>query len=131
MTTFRTPERGEGRIGCIASLVALVIAGAVLIKVVPVFYSNNSFASAAEDLGSRAGTMNKATVEQQLLAKAVELEIPEAALKGATKVDVLGDGHSGTCNITLHYTRKIDLYGLYTWPVETDKVISRPYMDGR
>jgi hypothetical protein len=131
MTTFRTPERGEGKIGCISSLVALVLVGAVLIKVVPVFYSNNNLVSAAEDLGSRAGVMNKGTVEQQLLAKVVELEIPEAAAKGATKVELQGDGHSGTCHITLHYTRKIDLYGIYTWSVETDKVISRPFMDGR
>jgi hypothetical protein len=124
-------ERGEGKIGCIVTLLVLIVVVGLALKIVPVLYANNSLATAAEDLGSRAGILNVATVEQQLRAKAVELEIPEALPKGAMLVTVLGDQHSGTCIIKLHYTRKVDLFGAYTFPLETDKTLTRPYMDAR
>ncbi len=131
MTDNRRNERGEGKIGCIVSLLVLIIVGAVAMKVVPVLYANNSLVNAAEDLGSRAGIMPVATLEQQLRAKASELEIPEALAKGGITFTILGDRSAGTCIIKLKYTQKLDLYGAYTFPITTDKTISRPYMDVR
>ncbi|WP_306598080.1 hypothetical protein [Geothrix sp. 21YS21S-2] len=131
MTENRRNERGEGKIGCIVSLLVLIIVGAVALKVVPVLYANNSLVNAAEDLGSRAGIMPAAALEQQLRAKAAELEIPEALAKGCITFTVLGDHNAGTCVIKLKYTQKLDLYGAYTLPISTDKTISRPYMDAR
>jgi len=131
MTENRRNERGEGKIGCIVSLLVLIIVGAVALKVVPVIYANNSLVNAAEDLGSRAGIMPAAALEQQLRAKAAELEIPEALAKGCITFTVLGDHNAGTCVIKLKYTQKLDLYGAYTLPISTDKTISRPYMDAR
>jgi len=131
MNRTRKAEHGEGKVGCIVSLLLLAVVIAVAIKVVPVLYSNNSFLTAAEDLGSRAGILNRATIEQQLRAKAVELEIPEAAAKGAFEIEVLGDRWTGTTVIKVHYTRKVDLFGIYTLPMTTEKTINRPYMDAR
>jgi len=131
MTSQRKAELGEGKIGCIVSLLLLIIASALVIKIVPVYYSNSSLVTVAEDLGSRAALLPKAAIEAQLRAKAAELEIPEAVAKGAMTVAVVGDSSSGTCNITLKFTRKVDLFGIYTLPVEMDKTVSRPYMDAR
>ena len=138
MTSMRKHERGEGKIGCVVSLLLLAAASALVIKVVPVLYSNNSLASAAEDIGSRTGLISEASneirvkaISDQIRAKAVDLEIPEILQKGAIRVEVFGDHNAGTCNIKLKYARKIDLYGIYTWTLETDKTISRPYMDAR
>lgn len=131
MTSLRTPERGEGKIGCFISLLVLLLAGGVAFKLIPVFFSNGSLVNTAEDLGSRAALMPVSAMEQQIRSRAAELEIPEAMAKGAITISLMGDQHSGTCNITLRYTRKIDLYGFYTFDLPTDKTVSRPYMDAR
>lgn len=131
MKPMRTPERGEGKIGCIVTLLVLITLSAAAYKIIPVYYSNNSLVGEAEDLGSRAGLLTQAALEQQLRAKAIDLEIPEALPKGAMTMTILGDKSSGTCVIQLHFTRKVDLYGAYTVPIELDKTIKRPYMDAR
>ena len=131
MTSLRSSERGEGKIGCFVSLIVLIIAAGLGFKIVPVFFSNNALVTTAEDLGSRAGIMPTASLEAQLRSRAVELEIPEALAKGAMTFHLLGDKNSGTCIVKLHFTRKIDLYGAYTLPIDMDKTISRPYMDAR
>jgi len=131
MTSSRKQERGEGKIGCFTSLVVLLILTAVALKVVPVLWTNNNLVNAAEDLGSRAGVLSAPALDQQLRAKAAELEIPEALIKGAMVINVMGDKQSGTCVIKLHFIRKVDLYGVYTVPIPMDKDIARPYMDAR
>jgi hypothetical protein len=131
MNTQRTRERGEGKIGCILTLAVLIAAGCVAFKVVPVLWANNGLVTAAEDLGSRAGLMPAPALEQQLRAKAAELEIPEALAKGAINFKILGDSHAGTCIVELHYVSKVDLFGVYTLKVPVDKSLVRPYMDAR
>ena len=138
MTPLRKHERGEGKIGCFVILLLIVIASALLIKILPVFYANSSLVSAAEDIGSRTGLIPDNSNENrikgitdQIRAKAVDLEIPEALAKGAITVKVMGDHNAGTCAIKLKYTQKIDFYGLYTWNIDTNKEINRPYMDAR
>jgi hypothetical protein len=131
MNRKRVNQRGEGKIGCVVSLLVLIIVVALALKIVPVLYADNSLVNAAEDLGSRAGIMNQATLEQQLRAKAGELEIPEAMAKGAMTFTILGDRAAGTCIVRLKFTRKIDLYGAYTLPIVVDKTVSRPFMDVR
>jgi len=131
MTSLRPSERGEGKIGCFISLLVLLLAAAVAFKIVPVMFADSSLVSTAEDLGSRAGVLSVGSLEQQLRAKAVELEIPEALPKGAMSFTVMGDRSSGTCVVRLNFKRKIDFYGMYTFDLDVDKTISRPYMDAR
>ncbi len=131
MNSMRRQERGEGRIGCILTLLVLIVVGALALKIVPVLYADNGLANYAEELCSRAGVQAGPALEQQLRAKAAELEIPEALVKGAMVLRVEGDRQAGTCHVTLKFTRKIDLFGAYTLPIEVDKTISRPYMDVR
>jgi hypothetical protein len=128
---MHTNERGEGKIGCIVTLLVLIIVGGLGFKILPVLYNNNELVSTAEDLGSRAGLMPAATVEAQLRSKALELEIPEAVAKGAMTLTIIGDRQAGTAIIKIKFTKKIDLFGLYSLPITVDKNISRPYMDAR
>lgn len=127
----RLQERGEGKVGCVLTLAVLLALGAAAAKIVPVYYANNAMAEAADDLASKAGILTVASIEQQLMSRARDLEIPEALRKGAIDVNVVGEGHTGTCTIRLRYTRKVDLYGAYKHTVDMDKVVMKPYMDVR
>ena len=127
----RTQERGEGKIGCVLTLAVLLALGATAAKIVPVLYDNNSLEETADDLASKAGILTVPVLEMQLIAKAKDLEIPEALAKGAMVVSVVGVEHTGTCTIKLKYTRKVDLYGAYVFKVDMDKKISKPFMDVR
>lgn len=131
MLTSRPRERGEGKIGCVITLLVILLLASVATKVVPVFYANNSLTDTANDLASKAGILSASALEQQLREKAKELDIPEALAKGAMQVTVAGEKAAGTCTIHMKYTRKVDLYGAYLLTVDMDKTIMKPYMDVR
>lgn len=132
MASSRQPrQRGEGKIGCMVSLLVLLVAGAAVYKLAPVIYSNSSLEKEAEDLAGRAGVIPPATLVLQLRDKARDLEIPEALRPGAMTLTTTGDSSSGTCQVQLHYRRTVDFYGIYTLNLDTDKTISQPYMDAR
>jgi len=131
MHPVRTPERGDGRIGCIISLLLLITACGVCFKVAPVLYSNDSLFTAAETIASRAAIQPLKELEAQLKAKAMELEIPEALPKGAITWTLEGTKSEGTCTVELRYVRKVDLFGIYSLPITTDKTIRQPYVDVR
>jgi hypothetical protein len=131
MTPSRTRERGEGRIGCILSLLVLIAAVALSAKLLPVFYANYALKSYAEELGDKAGLYPPAVLEQQLRDKAKELHIPEALGEDALAVATTGEQARGVCTINLRYRQTVDLYGITTLVVDTEKTIARPYMDSR
>ncbi len=130
MNTFRHRQRGEGKVGCIVSLLVLGICVAVGIKAVPIYWSNNELQDAAQDLASRASVSKIESIELQLRAKAKELQIMEALAPDALRASKRGDGQQGMCVIRLRYNRKIDFYGIYTWTVVLDKEVSAPYISG-
>lgn len=131
MTRFHAQARGEGKIGCVLALLVFLLAGAVGAKVFPVLYNNNELSEAAAEMAARASILPAATLTVQLRQKAKELAIPEALAPGAMRVEINGDGTSGTCTITLKYSQKVDLYGAYTLVMDTDKTIRKPFMDLR
>jgi hypothetical protein len=127
----RPNQRGEGKVGCFLTLVVFGILAATAVKIVPVFYSNNELVDTAETLAGRAGTEAIPTLMLQLQEKARTLEIMEALGPGAMEITTLGEKKLGTCTIHLKWTRKIDLYGAYVLNIDTDKTISRQYLDAR
>lgn len=124
-------QRGESKVGCTITILVLAILGAAAFQVVPVLFSNNEFLSAAEEYAGRAAIIPQATIEAQIIQKAKELGIREALAPGAVIVTKSGDNMAGTCTVRVKYTRKIDFYGVFTFPLETDKTKSVPYMDAR
>jgi len=124
-------QRGEGKIGCIISILVLAILVAAAFQVVPVLFSNNDFLSSVENIAGRAAIIPQDTIEAQIKQKARELNIPEALATGAVVVTKSGDDKSGTCTVRIRYTRKIDFYGIYTYPLETNTKKDIPYMDAR
>ena len=59
-------ERGEGKIGCILSLLVLIAGIAVGLKVIPVYYSDNALAEFATELATKAGIFPVPALELQL-----------------------------------------------------------------
>jgi len=123
-------QAGEGKLGCLISLAVLVVLGGLAYKIGPVYWHKNEMENTAGDLASRAALMSKEAIVKQLRAKAAEFEIQEAMAPGAIQVRTTG-AKEGTCTITLNYTQKIDLFGITTVDLATEKTISKPYMDAR
>lgn len=124
-------QRGEGKIGCIVTLLVLSVTVAAAIKVVPVLFSNNDFLNAVESIAGRAAVVPLPNIEAQINQKARELNIPEALSPGAIVVTKTWDNYQGTCVVRLNYTRNIDLYGIFSYPYKTETVKTVPIMDAR
>lgn len=127
-------QRGEGKMGCILTLLmfgALVAAG---LKIVPVYYSNSELADACKFIASSASRIPIELVEKQAKDKARELGMLDVLAQRnsitVTKSGGGGAGEPGTCTIHLRYKQTIDLYGLYKFDVVTDKKISEPILEG-
>ncbi len=124
-------QRGEGKIGCIVSILIMSVAVAAAIRVVPVLFSNNDFLNSVESIAGRAAIIPLPGIEAQINQKARELNIPEALAPGAIVVTKSGDNFQGTCTVRLNYTRNIDFYGIFSFPYKTETVKSVPIMDAR
>lgn len=123
-------ERGEGKLGCIVSLLVLGIVGAAAYKAVPVYYANSELVDACDFIASSASRKPLELVEKEVKDKARELGIFEALMdKNAIRVTKSTNGEAGTCTVTLRYKRTIDFYGAYKWTMVMDKRISRPILE--
>ncbi len=125
MTRSLQTQRGEGKLGCLLTLLILAVGGAALVKIGPVYYGNSELADKADQVASMASRAPAEQVEAEMRAKAKELDIPEALKAGAIRVVKTTTGDSGTCKITLKYTRKIDFWGFYSFEMKTDKTIDK------
>lgn len=123
-------QRGEGKIGCIVSILVLGVLGAAAYKAVPVYYGNSELIDACDFIASGASRKPIETVEREVKDKARDLGVLEAlSTKNAIRVTKVGAGEVGNCTITLRYKRKIDFYGVYTYVLETDKRITKPIFE--
>lgn len=125
MTSALKSQRGEGKLGCLITLLLVVGGGAALLKLGPVYYSNMELADKAESAASMASRAPAEQVEADVRGKARELEIPEALKPGAIRVVKTNVGDSGSCKIILKYKRKVDFWGFYSMEVTTDKTIDK------
>jgi len=123
-------QRGEGKIGCIISMLVLGILGAAAVKAVPVYYGNSELIDACDFIASGASKKPIETLEREVKDKARELGVIEVLTdKSAIRITKSGGGEVGTCTITLRYKRTIDFYGAYKWTLATDKRITKPIFE--
>jgi len=123
-------QRGEGKIGCIISLLVLGVLGAAAAKAIPVYYGNSELVDACDFIASGASKKPLETIEREVKEKARELGVIEALTdKHAIRVTKTGAGDTGTCTITLRFKRTIDFYGAYKWTLVTDKRITKPIFE--
>ena len=124
-------QRGEGKFGCIVSLLVVGVLGAAAYKAVPVYYGNSELIDACGFIASSASSKPVETIEREVKEKAKELMVIEALTqKGAIRVTKTSGGEAGTCTIKLHYSRVIDFYGVYQWTLTTDSTTSKPIFEG-
>jgi hypothetical protein len=131
MGSSRSSQRGEGKIGCILTLLVFVAAVAVALKLVPVYYANSNLSDYAGEVAGEAGLYPVPELEAKMRAKAGDLGIPEALADGAISITTRGTRSNGICSVTIDYSRTVDLYGAYPLVIATRKVVTRPYMDAR
>jgi hypothetical protein len=123
-------QRGEGKVGCIITLLVLGVITAAAIKAVPVYYGDSELVDACDFIASGASKKPIETLEREVKDKARELGVVEALTdKGAIRVTKTGGGESGVCTITLHYKRPIDFYGVYKFTRTIDKRITKPIFE--
>jgi hypothetical protein len=123
-------QRGEGKTGCIVSMLVLGVLGAAAYKVVPVYYGNSELIDACDFIASDAGKRPLEIIDREIRAKAKELGVFEVLTdKNAIRVTKGGGEGGGTCTIVLRYKRTIDFYGVYKWTLETDKRITKPIFE--
>ncbi len=123
-------QRGEGKIGCLVSLLVLGVLGAVAFKAVPVYYGNSELIDACDFIASGASRKPLEVIEREVKDKARELGVVEAlADKSAIRASKTTSGEAGTCTITLRYKRPIDFYGVYKFTLVTDKRITKPIFE--
>ena len=124
-------QRGEGKFGCIVSMLVIGVLVAVAYKAVPVYYGNSELIDACGFIASGASSKPIETLEREVKDKAKELEVAEALTnKGAIRVTKATNGEAGTCTITLRYKRTIDFYGVYQWTLVTDSSTTKPIFEG-
>jgi hypothetical protein len=126
-------QRGEGKVGCVLTLLIFCLLVAVGLKVVPVYYNNSELADACKFIASSASRIPLELVEKQARDKARDLGMGDVlAQKNAITVTKTGggDGGAGLCTIRLKYKQSIDLYGVYKFDIVTDKKISEPILEG-
>lgn len=131
MPRIHTSQRGEGKIGCIVSLLVLILLGATGFKVVPVLFSNHEFVKGSEEIAGRAALLTQQNIELQIREKAQDLGIREALEPGAITVTRTTGSGNGVCTVRLAYTRKVDLFGVTSLEIKTTEEKVVPYMDAR
>lgn len=123
-------QRGEGKVGCVLTLLVFGLLAAAGFKAVPVYYGNSELIDACEYIASGAAHKSLETIEREVKEKARDLGVVEVLReKGAIRVTKAGGGDNGSCTITLRYKRTIDFYGAYQWTIVTDKRITKPIFE--
>ena len=123
-------QRGEGKVGCLVSLLLLGILGAAAFKAVPVYYGNSELVDACEFIASGASRKPVGVLEREVKEKARALGVTEVlADKNALRITKSGNGEVGSCTITLRYVQVIDFYGIYQFPLTTEKRITKPIFE--
>ena len=123
-------QRGEGKVGCLVSLLLLGVLGAAAFKAVPIYYGNSELVDACGFIASGASRKPVEVLEREVKEKARSLGVTEVLTdKTALRITKAGSGESGTCTITLRYVQVIDFYGVYQRPLTTEKRITQPIFE--
>ena len=123
-------QRGEGKVGCLATLLVVGVLGAAAVKAVPVYYGNSELIDACDFIATGGGRKPVEVLEREVKEKARELGVVVALTdKNAIRVTKVSTGEAGTCTIVLRYKRPIDFYGVYKWTLVTDKRITKPILE--
>jgi hypothetical protein len=112
--------RGEGRIGCFLWLAVLALIGYGLYKIIPVKIATSTFYDFMQEEAAFGSTKDLRQLENELLAKAKELEIP------VTKDNLTLRRTRESVTIEAHYAITVEFFGWKKYVWKFDQVVSRP-----
>jgi len=128
VTAWNRSDSGGSKIGCMLNLVFLLIIALVGLRIYPVYYSNNQFTNAIEEIAGQAANLSLDTIQAQILAKAKDYSISEALAPGALSVSKLSENDGGVCTVKVNYIREVNIYGFATIKMTTNKEIVRHFI---
>ncbi len=123
-------QRGEGKVGCIISFLVLAILTAVAIKVVPAYYADNQIYDIVERKAEQASGRKAEDMEKEIRIEIRSIGVPEALAPRAITVRKNMSGDAGNVTVTIKYSHKVDLYGMAEWPINIDKTLVHPVLEG-
>ena len=130
MNDWMKHQRGEGKVGCTISLLAVALLAAVAIKVIPVYYTDNQIYDIVERKAEQGAGRLPEDMEKELRLEIRPLGVPEALAPSAIKIRKIMSGSEGRVVVTLRYTHKVDLYGITDWTFTVDKTLDHPVLEG-
>lgn len=131
MQKRRRFERGEGKVGCLVTLIVVVLLGGIIWKVLPIYAGHMNLLRYAEDIAGGAATRPEAEIQGLIFKKAEELGIREATQPGSVAIQKSGDYDRGSCAITFNYKRPVDFFGVYKTDIVFNKRLERPYLNAK
>ena len=107
----RRSERGEGNLGCILWLVALVLVGLIAWKAVPVKIQSSQLYDFMDEMAKfQAARTPPDTLEKMIMDRAKQLDIP------LEKKDIRVERDGDRIYMEVEYTVPVDILGMtYRW----------------
>ena len=112
-------ERGEGKIGCVLWTLALILAGMVAWKMVPVKIASAQMHDFMEDQAKFAANLPPDEIKRRILVQAKDLDLP--ITEKQVVVQRVGDSIRMSCT----YTVAVDL-PFYTYNWDFKHQVNRP-----
>lgn len=106
----RNRERGEGKMGCLVGLVLLAIAGLAAYRLIPVKVRAAELRDTVIDESKSAGQHNDKQIQQAILRKAQQLELP------VKESDIRVRRSPNFIRVEVTYTVPVEFPGyIYNW----------------
>lgn len=113
-------QAGVGKTGCVVWWVILIIVILFLVKFVPAKMHTAEFADKVQEEANFGSIKGNNSIHDELIFKANELGLP------ITKDQVKVSRTASDVTVEVHYQVAIDFYGIYTWVLKEDNVVTRP-----
>ena len=113
------PRYGQGKIGCILWLLALLAVVGIAAKLVPIKIRSAELYDFMEEQAMFAGRASAETLKKRILERAVDLELP------LDKKNLTVERRGGRIRMRATYTVPVELPG-YTYYWDFEHIIDRP-----
>lgn len=114
----RTPDRGEGKLGCVIWLIILALAGLIAYKAIPVKLASSQLYDYMDDQARFGARVSPEALRSRIVRRAKELELP------VRERDVKVAKRGGMIRMECQFTVPVNVLG-YTYDWDFDLVVDR------